>query len=77
MVHAPVHGDRKGLQRTSPETWNTSDDGGEARVWLELMERRRLDFGKANLQAYIDLADEAMEETIHGRGRRFIAAAVS
>jgi hypothetical protein len=34
------------------------------------MERKRSDFEKANLQVYTDLADEAMEETIHGRGRR-------
>ena len=37
-------------------------------VLLELMERRRLDFEKANLQAYIDPDGEAMEETIHGGG---------
>ena len=61
-----MHGGRKGSQKTSLETWKTGDDGREVRVWLELMEGRRPDFEKANLQAYIDLADEAMEETVHG-----------
>jgi hypothetical protein len=32
------------------------------------MERTRLDFEKANLQAYKDLAGEGMEETILGSG---------
>jgi hypothetical protein len=40
------------------------------RFWLGLMERSRSDFEKANLQAYIDLAGEAMKEVIHGRGKQ-------
>jgi hypothetical protein len=69
VVHALAHDSQKGLQRTSPKTWYTGDDGGETRVWLELMERKISDFGKANFQAYTDPAGEVMEETIHGRGR--------
>jgi hypothetical protein len=44
------------------------------------MERSRSNFEKVNLQAYIDLAGEATEEMIHGRGKRrrqSIVAAVS
>ncbi|XP_059453365.1 uncharacterized protein LOC132183914 [Corylus avellana] len=57
-----------GPQRALLENWNTGDGGGEVRFWLEMMERRRSDFEKTNLQAYTDSASEAMEETIHGRG---------
>ena len=56
-----------GAVESFAEKWNADDDGGEVRFWLGLMERRRLYFEKANLQAYIDLAGEAMEEMIHGR----------
>jgi hypothetical protein len=61
---------QKGPWRASPESWNASENGGEVRFWLGLMERSRSDFEKANLQAYIDPAGEAMKEVIHGRGKQ-------
>ena len=33
------------------------------------MERKISDFEKANFQAYTDLDSEAMEETIHSKGK--------
>jgi hypothetical protein len=46
VVHALAHDSQKGLQRTSPKTWYIGDDGGETRVWLELMERKISDLEK-------------------------------
>ena len=68
VVHSLVCGGRMGLHRALSERWNVGDGGREAHCWLGLMEKRRLNFKKANIQAYTNLAGEAKEEMIHGRG---------
>jgi hypothetical protein len=69
VVHSRARRRWKELQKAVPSSWIAGDSSGGARFGQgHLMGRRRSDFEKVDLQNSIDLAGEALKETIHDGG---------